>query len=219
MSTLDGRLVVVTGAGGALGTGIVSAFVGEGAEVLAVDRRITSSPGATPIASDLTDARAVRALFDEIDAPWAVIHTVGGFAPKSRLRDFDITEFQTQITVNLTTTALVVANALRRMEPIGAGRIVATASRAATEISSNGFAYSVSKAGVVHLVAMAAQECEGTEIAVNCVSPSIIDTPANRAAIPDADYTRWPKVDDIARAYVYLADPATSLVHGSVLQV
>ena len=83
----------------------------------------------------------------------------------------------------------------------------------------SGFAYSVSKLGVLHLVSMAADEVRGTGITVNCVVPSIIDTPANRAAIPDADHDAWPKVPDIARTYVFLASPASGLVNGAAVPV
>ena len=94
-----------------------------------------------------------------------------------------------------------------------------TASRAAQVREGQGFAYSVSKLGVLHLVAMAADETRGTGITVNCVVPSIIDTPANRAAMPDADHESWPQVDDIARAYLFLASPRAHLVSGAAVPV
>ena len=72
---------------------------------------------------------------------------------------------------------------------------------------------------MLHLVAMAADEAKGTGVTVNCVVPSFIDTPANRAAIPDADYSTWPKVPDIARAYVFLASPGAHLVSGAAIPV
>ena len=72
---------------------------------------------------------------------------------------------------------------------------------------------------MLHLVAMAAGEAAGSDITVNCVVPSIIDTPANRAAIPDADYSTWPKVPDIARAYMFLASPGAHLVSGAAIPV
>jgi NAD(P)-dependent dehydrogenase (short-subunit alcohol dehydrogenase family) len=77
----------------------------------------------------------------------------------------------------------------------------------------------VSKLGVLHLVSMAADEVRGTGITVNCVVPSIIDTPANRAAIPNADHAAWPKVPDIARTYVFLASPSSGLVNGAAVPV
>jgi NAD(P)-dependent dehydrogenase (short-subunit alcohol dehydrogenase family) len=82
-----------------------------------------------------------------------------------------------------------------------------------------GFAYSVSKLGVLHLTRMAADEVAGSGITVNCVVPSIIDTPANRASMPKTDHARWPKAADIARAYLFLADPASALVNGATVPV
>jgi NAD(P)-dependent dehydrogenase (short-subunit alcohol dehydrogenase family) len=71
----------------------------------------------------------------------------------------------------------------------------------------------------VHLVSMAAVEVRGTRLTVNCVVPSIIDTPANRAAMPSADHDAWPKVPDIARTYLYLASPDADLVNGAAVPV
>ena len=85
--------------------------------------------------------------------------------------------------------------------------------------AGSGFAYSVSKLGVLHLVSMAADEVRGTGITVNCVAPSIIDTPANRAALPNANYETWPKARDIAINYVYLASPDAGLVNGAAIPV
>jgi NAD(P)-dependent dehydrogenase (short-subunit alcohol dehydrogenase family) len=114
---------------------------------------------------------------------------------------------------------VITKHALRVMQPRGQGRIVHTTSRAAVATEGSGFAYSISKLGVLHLVSMAAQEVRGTGITVNCVIPSIIDTPANRAAMPDADHDSWPKVPDIALSYLYLASPGASLVNGAALPV
>jgi NAD(P)-dependent dehydrogenase (short-subunit alcohol dehydrogenase family) len=105
------------------------------------------------------------------------------------------------------------------MQPRGEGRVVLTASRAATVTKGAGFSYSVSKLAVLHLARMAAAEVATSRITVNTVVPSIIDTPANRASMPDADHDRWPKVPDIAATYVYLASPAAGLVNGAELPV
>jgi NAD(P)-dependent dehydrogenase (short-subunit alcohol dehydrogenase family) len=77
----------------------------------------------------------------------------------------------------------------------------------------------VSKRGVLHLVEMAAQEVHGTDITVNAVIPSIMDTPANRAAMPAADHDRWPKIDDVTAVYLFLASPAARLVSGAAVPV
>ena len=220
---LSGRAVLVFGASGALGSGVSAAFAKAGARVTGADKVMPGSATVVDSVShetvDLTDDAAVRDLFDSRPAPWAVINTVGGFAPRRPLAELDVAELNGQLELNLVTAALVTKHALRVMQPSRAGRIVHTASRAAVASEGSGFAYSVSKLGVLHLVSMAAHEVRGTNITVNCVMPSIIDTPANRAAMPHANYDSWPKVPHIAASYLYLADPAAGLVNGAVLPV
>jgi NAD(P)-dependent dehydrogenase (short-subunit alcohol dehydrogenase family) len=175
--------------------------------------------GARYHAVDVLDDRALAALFDDGPPPWAVVNTVGGFAPHSPLTDLDPAILTGQLELNLLTAALVTKHALRRMKATGQGRLVHTASRAAVVTRGQGFAYSVSKLGVLHLVAMAADEIRGSGITVNCVVPSIIDTPANRGAMPDADHASWPKIPDVAQAYLFLASPGAHLVSGASVPV
>lgn len=218
-----GQPVLVFGAAGALGAGVAAAFAAAGASVTGVDRAEPEGDrrlaGVRHLAADAGDDAAVRAVFDAGPAPWAVVNTVGGFAPQRPLADLDLAELTGQLELNLVTAALITRHALRVMQPAGQGRIVHTASRAAVVTKGSGFAYSVSKAGVLHLVAMAADEVRGTGITVNCVVPSIIDTPANRAAMPGANHDAWPKVPDIARTYVFLAASSSGLVNGAALPV
>jgi NAD(P)-dependent dehydrogenase (short-subunit alcohol dehydrogenase family) len=218
-----GRDVLVFGAAGALGGGIAAAFQQAGASVRGADRAAPAAAhqvaGVRYEPADVLDDDSLGALFDSAPAPWAVINTVGGFAPKRPLADLDVSELRHQVELNLVTAALITKHALRVMQPGGRGRLVHTASRAGVVTAGQGFAYSVSKVGVLHLISMAADEVRGTGITVNCVVPSIIDTPANRAAIPDADHGSWPKVPDIARSYLYLASPAAGLVNGAAIPV
>ena len=220
---LSGREVLVFGATGALGAGVASMFADMGAvvrgaagHVPAADRQLT---GVQYQSVDALDDAALGELFDASPAPWAVINTIGGYAPKRLLAELDSAELTKQIEVNLVSAALITKHALRVMKPVGEGRIVHTASRAATVTAGNGFAYSVSKLGVLHLVKMAADEVRGTGITVNSVIPSIIDTPVNREALPNADHDTWPKVRDIAINYIYLASPDALLVNGAAIPV
>ena len=219
----DGRAVLVFGASGALGAGVAAALAEAGASVTGVDRAEPPADrrldGAKYRSADVGDEDAVRELFDSVPAPWAVLNTVGGFAGPRPLADLDLAELAGQISLNLVTAAVITKHALRVMQPVGQGRIVHTASRAGVVTAGSGFAYSVSKVGVLHLVSMAADEVRGSGITVNCVVPSIIDTPANRAAIPNANHAAWPKVSDIARTYAYLASPGSGLVNGAALPV
>jgi NAD(P)-dependent dehydrogenase (short-subunit alcohol dehydrogenase family) len=217
------RTVMVFGAAGALGGGLASAFAAEGAAVIGVDRAEPTGArrleGASYHAVDVLDDTALGALFDDVPVPWAVVNTVGGFAPHSPLTALDPAVLTGQLELNLLTAALVTKHALRRMAAAGQGRLVHTASRAAVVTRGQGFAYSVSKLGVMHLVTMAADEVRDTGITVNCVVPSIIDTPANRSAMPDADHASWPKIPDIAQAYLFLASPGAHLVSGAAVPV
>jgi NAD(P)-dependent dehydrogenase (short-subunit alcohol dehydrogenase family) len=218
-----GRTVVVFGAAGALGAGVAEAFAAAGATVTGVDRVEPEGSrrlaGARYAAINAADDAALGALFDSGPAPWAVVNTVGGFAGHRPLSELDPAELTGQFELNLLSAALITKHALRVMQPVGAGRIVHTASRAGVVSKGSGFAYSVSKLGVLHLVTMAADEVRGTGITVNCVVPSIIDTPANRAAMPGSDHEKWPKIPDIARTYLFLAGPSAGLTNGAAIPV
>jgi NAD(P)-dependent dehydrogenase (short-subunit alcohol dehydrogenase family) len=227
MAGFEGRTVLVFGAAGALGHGVAQAFAGEGASVAGVvrvepplERRLD---GVRYLAADAADDASVAELFGQGlggRAPWAVINTVGGFAPNRPLAELDPAELTGQLTLNLVTAALITKHALAAMQAAGGGgRLVHTASRAGVVSKGSGFAYSVSKLGVLHLVSMAADEVRGTPITVNCVVPSIIDTPANRAAMPNSDHDSWPKIADIARSYVYLAQPGSGVINGAAVPV
>ena len=220
---LSGRHVLVFGATGTLGAAVAATFADVGAVVRGVghavpeaDRQLT---GVEYEGVDVLDDAALGAYFDAGRRPWAVINTVGGYAPKRPLAELDGAELTKQLELNLVSAALITKHALRVMKVAGEGRIVHTASRAATVTAGNGFAYSVSKLGVLHLVEMAADEVRGTGITVNCVVPSIIDTPENRKALPNADQDAWPKARDVARTYIYLAAPDTQLVNGAAIPV
>lgn len=218
-----GRMVIVAGAAGALGAGLITAFTEAGATVNGIDKAVPAADrrlgGVSYQAVNVLDDAALAALFDQLPPPWAVINTVGGFTAHAPLAELDPAVLSGQLELNLVSAALVTKHALRRMAAAGRGRIVHTASRAAMVTKGSHFAYSVSKLGVLHLVSMAADEAKGTGITVNCVVPTIIDTPANRGAMPDADHASWPKIPDVAQAYLFLASPAAQLVSGAALPV
>ena len=218
-----GRRVVVFGAGGALGQGVAEAFAQAGASVTGVDRHVPPADrqleGVEYLTADVTQDGDVAAVFAGRQAPWAVVNTVGGYAPHRALTELEAAELSGQLNLNLVSAALITKHGLAALQAAGEGRIVHTASRAAVVTKGNGFAYSVSKLGVLHLVSMAADDMRGSKITVNCVVPSIIDTPANRAALPNSDHSAWPKIPDIARSYLYLASPGAALVNGAAIPV
>jgi len=218
-----GRMVLIFGAAGALGSGVTAAFAAAGAAVTGVDKVEPPAErqvdGVRYTSADVLRDEAVRALFDATPAPWAVINTVGGFAPYRPLAELDQAELLGQLELNLVSAAMITKHALRVMQPAGTGRIVHTASRAGVVTKGSGLAYSVSKLGVLRLVSMAADEVRGSGVTVNCVVPSIIDTPVNRAAMPTANHDAWPKAADIARTYLFLAAPESGLINGAAIPV
>ena len=221
MSELSGRRVVVVGAGGALGDAVCVAALAAGAEVVGFERHAPSHPrdGVRYVQVDVLDDAGLGAHFDELGDVWAVLNLVGGFAGARPFVDFDAAELDAQVQLNVATAALVTKHALRVMTAAGGGRIVHTASRAALQTDGSGFAYSVSKLAVLHLVQMAARENRESGVTINAVVPSIMDTPANRASMPNADHARWPKVEDVAAVYLWLASPTAQLVTGAAVPV
>jgi len=203
---LKGRRVVVTGAAGALGAAVVDALAVAGADVLAPRRAEL----------DLGDEAAVAAFYARLPDLWASVQVAGGFAAAPFL-DTSLADFRGQLDMNLTTCFLCCREAVRRMS--AGGRIINVASRAAVSPAGGSVAYTVSKAGVTALTQALADEVKGRRILVNAVLPSTIDTPANRAAMPNARHDLWPKPAAIAAAIVWLASPANQLVSGALLPV
>lgn len=225
------RPVLVTGAAGALGTSVVRRFAAGGARVLAADRDATALAAlaaAAPAgrvetaAVDLADAAAVAALFDRAEAwagpPAAVAHLVGGFraAPLAETGDDD---WRFLLTVNLETTFLVLREASRRFAGAGGGALVAVSAPAALLGEAGVGPYAATKAAVLRLVESLAREMEAFGGRANAVLPGTMDTPANRAAMPRADTSRWVTTDAVAEAIVWLASPAALAVNGAAVRV
>lgn len=219
------RHVVITGATGALGAAVVAALVERGATVHAPLREAAAPPhlaGARVHAApgvDLADEAAVAAYFAGLPAPWASIHLVGGFtmAPiaETRLADLD-----RMLSINTRTCFLACREAVIAMRRGGGGgRIVNVIARPALSPTGGMVAYAASKAAVASITQSLAAELVGEGLWVNAVAPSIMDTPANRAAMPGADFERWPKVSEVALAIAGLASPANHLTSGALVPV
>ncbi len=225
-----GRHVLVTGGTGALGSAVVSALLAEGA-VCHVPYRRAQDAGAAPWrgaanvalveAGDLADESVVGQTFAGIPALWASLHIAGGFA-FGRLAETAVDTIYAQLHTNLTSTLLCCREAVRAMQRTGqGGRIVNVAARPALEWrqGANMAAYAASKAGVAALTAALAEEVAADGILVNAVAPSIMDTPANRAAMPKADHTAWPKVEEVAATILFLASPENRVTRGAIVPV
>ena len=170
---------------------------------------------------DLTDEAAVARLYDGVPNLWASIHLAGGFAmaPVGKTTKADLMK---QVDLNLVTAFLSCRAAVNAMTRTGAGgRIVNVAARPALEWRAGAgmAAYTASKAAVAALTVALAEEVAKDGILVNAVAPSIMDTPANRAAMPQADYAAWPKVEEVAATILFLASPDNKVTRGGVVPV
>ena len=171
------------------------------------------------VAGDLADEAAVDRAYQGIAPLWASIHIAGGFA-FGPLRDAGIATIRQQIDMNLVSCMLCCRAAVKAMAG-GGGRIVNVAARAGLEWRSGAgmVAYAASKAAVAALTAALAEEVAKDGILVNAVAPSIMDTPANREAMPKADYALWPKVEEVAATIAFLASPDNRVTRGAVVPV
>ncbi len=218
---LQEKRIVVTGGNGALGRAVVEAFVTAGAICYVPQRSASaeSRPGIEVVPGvDLSREADVSAFYTRLPPLWASVHLAGGYAAAPFI-ETTRSAFLEQIDMNLTTAFLCCREAVKSMRLSGAGRIVNICSKAALAPSGGAIAYAVAKAAVAALTRSLAEEVKSENILVNAVAPSIIDTAANRAAIPETDPSRWPKPKEIARTILWLASPENGLTTGAVIPV
>jgi len=228
MHDYRGRHVVVTGGTGALGSAVVGALIEAGAvchvpvhDLKGAERFPYREHAQVKLASvgDLADGDAVTRLYGDISHVWASIHIAGGFAaaPVAATSKADLMR---QIETNFVTCFLCCRAAVTAMAEAG-GRIVNVAARPALEWRSGAgmAAYTASKAAVAALTVALAEEVAKQDILVNAVAPSIMDTPANRKAMPKADHAAWPKVEEVAATILFLASPENRVTRGAIVPV
>ncbi len=217
------RTVIVLGAGGGLGRAVTERFRDDGASVLAFDAKIPAAGDRQDrveyVAVDALDETSVSAAFAEVPRAAAVVNLIGGYTPPQALSALDIGVLRQQFELNLVTAAIVTKYAMPMLAERGGGAIVHVSSRVARERWENSFSYSVSKLGVVRLVEAAAVEGREHGVRVNCILPSIIDTSANRAALPNAAHHRWPKPHELAAVLAFLVSDDAVLISGAAIPV
>jgi NAD(P)-dependent dehydrogenase (short-subunit alcohol dehydrogenase family) len=215
------RRIVVTGGNGGLGRAVVEAFVTAGAFCYLPQRSAGAEPkpGVEVIPGvDLSKESEVATLYSRLPPLWASVHLAGGYAGAPFV-ETTMDAFREQLEMNLTTAFLCCRESVRNMRRGGAGRIVNVCSKAALVPGGGAVAYAVAKAAVAALTRSLAEEVKSEKILVNAVAPSIIDTAANRTAMPKADASRWPKPEEIAHAILWLASPENGLTSGAVVPV
>jgi NAD(P)-dependent dehydrogenase (short-subunit alcohol dehydrogenase family) len=220
---MTGRTIVVLGAGGGLGRAVTERFRDDGASVLAFDARIPAAEdrpdGVEHVTVDALDETSVSAAFAQVPQAEAVVNLIGGYSPPQGLSMLDIGVLREQLELNLVSAAIVTKYAMPVLAARGGGAIVHVSSRVARERWETAFSYSVSKLGVVRLVEAAAVEGREDGVRVNCILPSIIDTPANRAAMPNARHHTWPKPSQLAAVLAFLVSDEAILISGAAIPV
>lgn len=228
------RVAIVTGGTGALGQAVTLRLLADGGAVAVpwvVDKEREALTGRVPPAArdrlleercDVTDAAALAAHVERVRTKYgrvdALVSLVGGFAGGSLL-ETDRAAWDRMLALNLTSAYTAARAVLPGMRAAGAGRVVLVASRAALAPSGGFIAYTVAKAGIVTLVQTLSQEVREFGITVNAVAPSTMDTPGNRAAMPDSDRKGWVLVESVAAAIAWLAAEEAAHVTGTVVSV
>ena len=219
------RTVVLTGAAGNLGRAVAAAFAARGASLVLLDRRAPAPPEGKPLclAVDLLDAAAVQASVDTAMARFGrldvLVNIAGGFRMGSPVHETSIEDWNFLLDLNARTVLNTARAVVPRMLAAGGGKIVNIGAFAAQKGAAQMGAYVAAKSAVIRLTETMAAELRSRRINVNCVLPTIIDTPENRAAMPDADPGKWVAPRDLAEVIVFLASDAARAIHGAALPV
>jgi NAD(P)-dependent dehydrogenase (short-subunit alcohol dehydrogenase family) len=222
MSVKD-RVFLVTGASGNVGRGVTERLLAGGAKVAGLDRAPSSGgPGYLGLVVDLTTESAVEAAFDEVEKTlgpvWGVLHIAGTWKGGQPVADTDLALFESLLSINLRSSFLVGRAAMKRLVPRGGGRIAMVGSVTAANFAgmAGSGAYNISKAGVIALTKVLAEEGKEHGVYANAIAPNTIDTPMNRQAMPTVDPAKWVPLAAVVDALVGVVSPE-SAVNGAVL--
>jgi NAD(P)-dependent dehydrogenase (short-subunit alcohol dehydrogenase family) len=228
------KVALIAGGTGALGRAVSLAFAREGARVVVTYRRqtefdafISQSKGSgqrvTGVMVDATDAAGVARMLEGILANGGVldilVNTIGGYHGGKRIWEEDLSSYEQMMSLNLKAGFVLARAVIPAMIRQGRGWIVNVASRAGYGRSPGAALYAASKAGALALFDSLAEEVKSYPICVNSVVPSIFDTPANREAMPAADYASWPKPEEIADVILFLCSQQARIIHGAAIPV
>jgi NAD(P)-dependent dehydrogenase (short-subunit alcohol dehydrogenase family) len=230
----EGKVALVAGGTGGLGHAVTLAFLEEGAKVVVTYRKqeefealksaaVANGSRLEGYTVDVTDEAVVRQLVEKIVGKHrrmdAMVNAVGGYAGETKLWELETKVFDQMFALNLRSGYALARAAVRAMLKEGHGAIVNVASKAAVDHAAGAAAYAASKSAAVALLDSLAADLKGSGVRVNTILPSIIDTQANRKAMPKADFAKWPKPEDIARVILFLCSDDAKVIHGAAIPV
>jgi NAD(P)-dependent dehydrogenase (short-subunit alcohol dehydrogenase family) len=231
---MSDQVALVAGGTGGLGRAVSLAFLEQGAQVVVTYQKLAelealkASAGARAASLagesvDVTDEAAVRGLVERIVAKHgrldALVNTVGAYFGGAKLWEVPVKDFERMIALNLRAGFVLARAAAPAMLKQGKGAIVNVAARTASDHAAGASAYAASKAGAVAMIDSLAADLHGTDVRANSILPGIIDTKANREAMPNANFAKWPKPGDIARVILFLCSDDAKLVSGAAVPV
>jgi len=234
MADFTDRVVMITGASGNLGSATGRAFLASGAKLALIDRHkdlllqtypeLAEEPGCFMTScADLTSLedvnQVVMATIDYFGRIDVLVNTVGGYRAGAPLHETSINTWEFMIRLNARTVFVTTQSVTPHMLKQGYGKIIHVAARPGLKGAANASAYSASKAAVLRLVESASAELKNQGINVNCILPGTIDTPQNREASPDADYSHWVAPESLAGIIRFLASDEARDIHGAAIPV